>query len=227
MKTKLTPIICQISQDQDLLDHQQISKLLTSLKIEPQKAEIQLISKDGASIKIKQIRQLISQASYASYHPKIPRVTILWQAESITIPAQNALLKILEEPPANFLIILVTAYPQSLITTVQSRCQTIQIDLQISSQSATNENFIQQALANSLSFSQTIELTDQIKDRQQAIKFVHELINQIKENESFPSIELINKIQVCQTALVQLKQNLNLNLTLNQMLFDFIQTPKS
>jgi len=47
---------------------------------------------------------------------------ILWHAETLTIPAQNALLKTLEEPPRNTLIILLATQKESLLTTIISRC---------------------------------------------------------------------------------------------------------
>lgn len=49
---------------------------------------------------------------------------ILW-AERMKEHAANALLKTLEEPPRNTLLILVTEEPQSLLPTIVSRCQRI------------------------------------------------------------------------------------------------------
>ena len=48
---------------------------------------------------------------------------IIHNAEKLTLPAQHALLKTLEEPPGNSLIYLVTSYPDSLLPTILSRVQ--------------------------------------------------------------------------------------------------------
>jgi DNA polymerase-3 subunit delta' len=51
------------------------------------------------------------------------KVAIIDAAASLTVAAQNALLKTLEEPPAHSLLILVASNPDALLPTVRSRCQ--------------------------------------------------------------------------------------------------------
>ena len=41
---------------------------------------------------------------------------------AMTVQAQNALLKTLEEPPAYAVIMLLTSNPEALLPTIQSRC---------------------------------------------------------------------------------------------------------
>jgi DNA polymerase-3 subunit delta' len=53
------------------------------------------------------------------------KVAIVDDAERLSLAAQNALLKTLEEPPGEALIVLITATPGALLTTVRSRCQRI------------------------------------------------------------------------------------------------------
>ncbi len=53
------------------------------------------------------------------------RVALLANAERMTEAAQNCLLKTLEEPPPNTVLILTTAYPDHLLPTCLSRCQVI------------------------------------------------------------------------------------------------------
>jgi DNA polymerase-3 subunit delta' len=53
------------------------------------------------------------------------KVVIIDDAHKMTAEAQNCLLKTLEEPPADSLLILVTSDRQGLFETVVSRCQTI------------------------------------------------------------------------------------------------------
>lgn len=53
------------------------------------------------------------------------RVFILYEADRMRGPAQNHLLKTLEEPLGRSLFILVTEYPQLLLPTIRSRCQRV------------------------------------------------------------------------------------------------------
>ena len=51
---------------------------------------------------------------------------IIDQADLMDLPAQNALLKTLEEPPLNTYMILITASPMELLSTIRSRSQLIE-----------------------------------------------------------------------------------------------------
>jgi DNA polymerase III delta prime subunit len=53
------------------------------------------------------------------------RAFIVHQAENLTLEAQNAILKIAEEPPPHALIILIVRFPEVLLPTLQSRFQKI------------------------------------------------------------------------------------------------------
>ena len=53
------------------------------------------------------------------------RVVIIIDAEAMTEEAQNAFLKILEEPPRDTTIILTSSQPERLFSTIRSRCQKI------------------------------------------------------------------------------------------------------
>jgi len=50
-------------------------------------------------------------------------LVVIHEAESLTIQAQNALLKTLEEPPENSKIVLETKNENNLLPTITSRCQ--------------------------------------------------------------------------------------------------------
>ena len=53
------------------------------------------------------------------------KVAIVADAHRLNVAAANALLKTLEEPPPDSLIILLTSRPSSLLSTVRSRCQKV------------------------------------------------------------------------------------------------------
>ena len=77
-----------------------------------------------SSIAIEQIRNLKIQLARKPYQAMI-KIAVILEAEKMTIPAQNAFLKTLEETPANSLIILATPTPEYLLPTMLSRCQLI------------------------------------------------------------------------------------------------------
>ncbi|MBI2074518.1 MAG: hypothetical protein HYT83_01630 [Candidatus Levybacteria bacterium] len=56
------------------------------------------------------------------------KAIVIKNAETLTIEAQNALLKILEEPPPAAIIILITSNVDSLLPTVISRCRIIELN---------------------------------------------------------------------------------------------------
>lgn len=54
---------------------------------------------------------------------KIKRVVCIPEADAMTIAAQNTLLKVLEEPPVDAVIILTTSHLDAVLPTIRSRCQ--------------------------------------------------------------------------------------------------------
>src|SRR5216117_442792 len=61
------------------------------------------------------------------YRPLIGRrkIVILDNADLLRPEAANALLKTIEEPPPDSLIILVSSHPESLLPSIRSRCQAL------------------------------------------------------------------------------------------------------
>jgi DNA polymerase-3 subunit delta' len=82
---------------------------------------------DKRDVSIEQVRDLQRELGYRSLsaHPKIGIVN---DAEILTLQAQNALLKTLEEPAGNSLLVLVAVNAASLASTILSRCQRLVFD---------------------------------------------------------------------------------------------------
>jgi DNA polymerase-3 subunit delta' len=72
-------------------------------------------------IAIQQIRDIEKELSFRSFSGK-KKIMIIDPAVLMNAPAQNALLKTLEEPPRNSLIILIAPNGGGLLPTVRSRC---------------------------------------------------------------------------------------------------------
>jgi DNA polymerase-3 subunit delta' len=70
---------------------------------------------------VQQIRELNHHASYAPREAR-RRVFVVVPADRMHAESQNALLKTLEEPPGQAVIVLVASRPHVLLPTVRSRC---------------------------------------------------------------------------------------------------------
>ena len=81
---------------------------------------------DRKTISVDQVRELAERLSMTSMRGG-RRVAIVTPAQAMTVNAQNALLKTLEEPAAGTLLMLVTARPSAILPTLRSRCQRIEL----------------------------------------------------------------------------------------------------
>lgn len=88
-----------------------------------------LIAPTGQSISIEAIRELLSytKLKITNQQSGIKRVIIIDDAQTMTTEAQNALLKLLEEPPEGTLFLLTTSNLHSLLPTIRSRAQQLHI----------------------------------------------------------------------------------------------------
>lgn len=107
---------------------------------------LQISSLDGKSIKIEQIRELLTKISEKPINSN-KKVIIINNSELMTKEAQNALLKTLEEPPQYITIILITSNQSKLLTTIKSRCTKILFN------GLTNEEIIIYLKQNSLNMN--------------------------------------------------------------------------
>jgi len=80
-----------------------------------------VVPDEKGRVNIEQVRDLIDRAGFRPFEGR-RRVVIIDEADTMLAPAQSALLKVLEEPPPSTVFMLVTARPDMLLPTVQSRC---------------------------------------------------------------------------------------------------------
>lgn len=107
---------------------------------------------DNQTITIDQVREL-SMATHHSYTE--PHTIIIKNIQYMTTEAQNAFLKILEEPPSNVYFILTCISKSDILPTIFSRCQELPIidigveelsEILASSHPAKDSNKIKQAI---------------------------------------------------------------------------------
>ena len=73
---------------------------------------------------IEQVRSLIAELGLKPTRSDV-RVAIIDDAETLNIPAQNALLKTLEEPPGHAIIFMIASAERALLDTVRSRMRPV------------------------------------------------------------------------------------------------------
>ncbi len=86
--------------------------------------DFQVVGAPGESIKIDQIRSLQQFLAVRSQEAE-RKVYVLNGAENMTIQAANSLLKMIEEPPAPSVAILLAGHRGQLLPTIVSRCQEV------------------------------------------------------------------------------------------------------
>ncbi len=77
-------------------------------------------------IKVDQVRELGEKLALSSYHAGF-KVAVINPAEAMNINAANSLLKTLEEPSDNTVLVLICTRPARLPATIRSRCQQLRI----------------------------------------------------------------------------------------------------
>ena len=75
-----------------------------------------------ASMGVDEVREIIEEVSKRPYEGD-KKVIIIHEGSKLTIQAQNALLKTIEEPPQGVYIILLAESLETLLETIKSRCQ--------------------------------------------------------------------------------------------------------
>lgn len=81
------------------------------------------VPKNKQSIGIKYVvEEIIEEINKRPYEGS-RKVIIIYEADKMTIDAQNAFLKTIEEPPQNVFIILLCEKVENILETIKSRCQ--------------------------------------------------------------------------------------------------------
>ena len=187
------------------------------------------------SIGIDQVRDLEHHLSLKP-HSFPPKIGAIIKAEKLTIEAQNALLKILEEPTGDSVLILASPRQENLLTTVVSRCQLIHLPEKAEIELTTEEiKQLSQELGRILVSSpgKRILLTGQTKNREEAISFCQSqlvlwreiLLGQIVPLSSLSTKEITATIRQIEKTLRYLQANVNPRLALDNLLLSYPQVP--
>jgi len=160
---------------------------------------------------VRQIQFFLSRKPISSDHHTV----IIHQAHLLTLPAQHALLKTLEEPPGNSLIYLVTSTPDSLLPTILSRVQIITTPYMSHKSNTTYMTYTSDLLKK----LQSSGVGDRLKileeqefTRESALKFLDDLERLLHSN-----LDLDLDYQLIVDTRRYLKANVNLKLCLTHL----------
>ena len=84
------------------------------------------LGSDERVIKIDRLREVLRIVPFPPIEAKV-RFVIIDPIDALTVPAANALLKTLEEPPSTTQFILLSQRPDALLPTIRSRCQVMNL----------------------------------------------------------------------------------------------------
>lgn len=86
------------------------------------------IENKQGQIGVDEAEEIVSALKLKSYEGGY-KIMIIWMAEKMNNAAANKLLKLIEEPPAKTIFLLVVEHPEQLINTILSRCQILDFPL--------------------------------------------------------------------------------------------------
>ncbi len=109
----------------DTLDFDQIESIKQQFAQKAKDAYYEIQIPKANFIKINSVRDLKRSAALTSVEGSW-KVFLIFDADKMNAESSNSLLKILEEPSENTLIVLTTSEKDSLLPTIISRCQLVQ-----------------------------------------------------------------------------------------------------
>jgi DNA polymerase-3 subunit delta' len=124
----------------EVLADDQVEELHEQIRLKAENPYHRIALPKATAIKINSIREIRRQSAMTMFEEG-KKVYIISRAEQMNLEASNSLLKTLEEPSPNTVLILTTAQRHQLLPTIVSRCQLVSFD-------PLEENDIRDSLVN-------------------------------------------------------------------------------
>lgn len=112
------------------------------------------------------------------------KAVILPNSQLLTIPAQNALLKLLEEPPEHTLLFLITTQLDTLLPTIRSRCSINKVTIETPSLPDEELKQLQHqaTMLQQQSIGDALKMAEQLaKDKEKALSWLIKMITLMRE----------------------------------------------
>ena len=198
-----------------------IEKVIDNLFVDVEEKKGEKGKKDKIGISsVRKIKKFLQTKPYENTH----KIIYINNSHLLTPPAQNSLLKTLEEPPDNSLIFLVTTNIDKLLPTVISRCQIVKDDQIIPIKTSPENQFIEveKSLIN-LNPGQKITLAAKFAyPKTKAKSFckdsIYYLKSLLKEN---PTNKTATNLKLAHTTLLRLENNVDPKLSLEHFFLHF------
>ncbi len=208
-----------------------ISHLTSSFLFGPTNPDLFILDlPEESSIGIEQIREVTRFASIKPYS-HTHKIVVINDSSRLTPQAQNALLKLLEEPPLFLLIFLASPTDQDLLPTVLSRCLHINLGQLTPTLSKEQITHFQDLINNIINepFPAAVEICEQhSKDAKSAAEFCQSAVIALEKNLALPatSINSAKYIRIIQKSLKFLEANVNPKLTMDNLILSLRMTAK-
>lgn len=217
---------------------EEAEKVCRGLKIDPLDVTVlhtgtNVKKEQTSSIGIDAIKTL-QKTIYLSPLKGDQKAVIIHNGELLTTEAQNALLKILEEPPPQTTIFLTTFSKDALLPTVLSRCVFIEIITEKASLSEEDEKTFSHFLASLTTFRlcDALEYAERVsRDKNQAQEWFHGCmltLHRLLIDQATMDIKTIRRtsfyLRTVQDALLQARTtNVHLRLLSEHVFLSFVQ----
>jgi hypothetical protein len=210
----------------DIVERQKnILGRIAELKIHP--SDCTYCRSETERIGIAEVRSFSKRLLFAPNQSRFV-AGIIFEAHRLTIEAQNALLKLLEEPPPRALIYCETYQKDKLLPTIVSRCQEIRLRIQAEKDTAGTEqtvlNLIQSSIGQRLVFLESVT-----KERDTAKTWTLAAISNLRTHllrktgqDNYPERKIIIRlIRMLIRAYAELEGNINPKLALDPVFLSF------
>lgn len=168
---------------------------------------------EGKTVPIHAVRTLREWVARKPFQGTAKAALIL-AAHRLTLPAQQALLKTLEEPPQETFLVLTAPSEHLLLPTVVSRCEV----QRLASQPLKTTGTLVTLLKQTSTPAERFHLASRYASPEKALRFVAALIRELRSrlyhNESLPP----GSLEEASRAYKRLKANVNVRLTLERLL---------
>lgn len=145
--------------------------------------DLYLVQGGGPSLQDKEISELLVNLKTKPIGGK-RNIAIIENADTMTVYAQNRLLKTLEEPHLGTIIILLSENAERLVSTIRSRCVLLAFE-------SNDKPFNSQVEAMAIDLAETIDSKGSFRE---ARKIIEDLLKD-KENGRVRSLELFDYLQ--------------------------------
>jgi hypothetical protein len=217
-------VITQTSNHQDVAFDYLVDKKIITTFVKDQ-ANLHWYNKENEGLGIDIVREIISLSSYATYKNE-DQYYILLHFDLASIEAQNALLKVLEEPPNKTNLILTAENPNKLLPTILSRCNLIRIMVKETIDTSIDQEFLNFISApQKYNYAQAIELAEGIKTKDEALLIISSLLTKVNSMSSLEKKHLLMQNLLNTHRLIE--QNVNIKLALENCFFNILKKQSS